>query len=196
MDKLKYSIPGQMLLMIKNHFTVSVMFMILFIMTVSLRTGFGDIIFGIFGFLGYFLSIYAYSESAFRDDKRTVSPLEPKPLKGLYLPAFLTVVNLLIIFLYKSAWIYGSDGESMTEIWSLILNIISLLWVSPYHPLLGMEYGFIELHGYIIIFVTPFIASTLGYFAAYKGFDLSAKVRSFAYEKKKDKDKSKNKSEF
>lgn len=188
MNKLKYSVPGQMLLMIKNHFTVSVVFMILFIMTASMRNGFGNMVFGILGFLGYFLSIYAYSGSALKDDRRTISPLEPKPLKGLWLPAFLTIVNVLVIILYKLAWAAGSDGKSMTEIWSLILNIISLLWVAPYQPLLGMAYGHIELQGYLIIFITPFIASALGYFAAYKDFDLNAKIHSLAYEKKKDKD--------
>ena len=189
MNKLKYSIPGQMLLMIKNHFGTSVVFMILFLMTASMRNGFGNTVFGIVGFLGYFLSIYAYSETALRDDKRSVSPLTPNPLKGLLLPAFLTIVNVLVILLYKLAWSQGSDGHSMTEIWSLILNIISLLWVAPYEPLLGMAYGHIELQGYLIIFVTPFVSSLLGYFAAYKGFDLSAKIHSLAYEKKADKDK-------
>ena len=189
MNKLKYSISGQMLLMIKSHFTTSVVFMILFLMTTSMRNGFGNMVFGVLGFLGYFLSIYAFSGTALRDDKLTVSPLTPKPLKGLFLPAFLTIVNVIVILLYKLAWAQGSDGESMTEIWSLILNIISLLWVAPYQPLLGMAFGHIELSGFIIIFITPFIASTLGYFAAYKGFDLSATVHSFAYEKKKDKDK-------
>ncbi len=189
MNKLKYSVPGQMLLMVKNHFTVSVVFMIFFLMTTSMRNGFGNMVFGILGLLGYFLSIYSYSGTALRDDKRTISPLEPKPLKGLLLPAFLTIANVLVILLYKLAWSQGSDGESMTEIWSLILNIISLLWVAPYQPLLGMAYGHIELTGYLIIFVTPFVASALGYYAAYKGFDLSAKVHSFAYEKKKDRDK-------
>lgn len=189
MNKLKFSIPGQMLLMIKNHFTVSVVFMIFFLMTASMQKGLFNIIFGIFGFLGYFLSIYSYSGSAFQSDKMSASPLSPNPVKGLWLPAFLTIANVIIILLYKLAWAQGSDGQSMTEIWSLILNIVSLLWVAPYQPLLGMAFGHIELMGYIIIFATPFIASFLGYLAAYKGFDLSAKVHGLAYEKKKDKDK-------
>lgn len=189
MKKLKYSIPGQMLLMVKSHFTTSVLFMILFLATSAMQKGFGNILFGVLGFLGYFLSIYSYSGSAFKDDKLSVSPLTPHPLKGLWLPVILTVTNIIVILLYKLAWAAGSNGESMTEIWSLILNIISLLWVSPYQPLLGMEYGHIELKGYLIIFITPFIASTLGYLAAYKGFDLSAKVHGIAYEKKKNKDK-------
>ncbi|MBR5808698.1 MAG: hypothetical protein IKY39_01155 [Clostridia bacterium] len=189
MNKLKFSIPGQMLLMIKNHFTISVVFMIFFLMTASMQSGLFNTIFGIFGFLGYFLSIYSYSATALRDDKMSVSPLTPNPLKGLWLPAFLTIANVIIILLYKLAWSQGSNGQSITEIWSLILNIVSLLWVAPYQPLLGMAYGHIELQGYLIIFVTPFIASFLGYLAAYKGFDLSAKIHSLAYEKKKTKDK-------
>ena len=189
MNKLKYSLPGQMLLMIKSHFATAVVFMMLFLMTTSMRGGFGNKLFGVIGFLGYFLSIYAYSGTALRDDKRSISPLSPHPLKGLWLPAFLTVANVIVILLYKLAWSQGSDGHSMTEIWSLILNIISLLWVAPYQPILGMAYGNIELYGYLIIFITPFIASALGYFAAYKGFDLSEKIHGLAYEKKKDKKK-------
>ena len=190
MNKMKYSIPGQMLLMIKNHFTVSVVFMILFLMTASMQVGVGSLIFGGIGFLGYFLSIYSYSGTCLRDDKITVTNLTPHPLKGLMLPIFLTIASAVIILLYKLAWTHGSDGHSMTEVWSLILNIISLLWVSPYQPILGMEYGQIAPHGYAIIFVTPFVASFLGYLAAYYGFDLSEKVHGIAYEKKKDKDKS------
>lgn len=192
MKKLKYSVPGQMVLMIKTHFTTAVVFMILFLMTASMQKGIINTIFGIIGLLGYFLSIYAYSETAHKNDKLTVSPLTPKPLKGLLLPAFLIIANIIVILLYKLAWTAGSDGKSMTEIWSLILNIISLLWVSPYEPLLGMAHGHIELKGYLIIFLTPIIASTLGYLAAYHNFDLSAKVHGFAYEKKKEK----NKNEF
>lgn len=172
-----------MLLMVKTHFSTACLFMILFIITTSMRNDFGNIIFGICGTLGYFLSIYSAASTFLTDDKRTVSPLTPKALKGFFLPAFLIIANLIAILLYKLAWAYGSDGESMTQAWSLILNIISLLWVAPYQPFLGMAHGHIELHGYLIIFVLPIIASGLGYFAAFKGFDLSAKVHSIAYEK-------------
>lgn len=190
MNKLKFSVPGQMLLMVRTHFTTAIVFMILFLMTTSMRGNIGNVVFGIFGFLGYFLAIYANASSAYLNDKMDASPLTPKPTKGFILPLFIIAINLLIVFLYKMAWTYGSDGESMTEIWSLILNIISLLWISPYQPLLGMAYGFIKPIGYIIIFLTPVIASALGYIAAYKGFDLNAKVHGLIYEKKKEEDKS------
>lgn len=179
-----------MFLMLRTHLTTAVVFIILFIMTTSMRGGFGNSVFGWLGLFGYFLSIYASASSAFLNDKMDASPLSPKPAKGFLLPLFVVIANILVVLLYKMAWAYGSDGESMTQIWSLILNIISLLWVSPYQPLLGMAYGFIKPMGYIIIFVTPIIASALGYFAAYKGFDLNAKVHGLIYEKKKENEKS------
>ena len=194
MKNLKYSVPGQMLLMIKEHATTSIVFMILFLMTASIRNEFGDLLYGIFGVLGYFLSIYSLASTTYKNDNTKISPLAPKPLKGFILPAFLLLFNLLIVIVYKIAWAYGSNGQSMTQIWSLILNIISLLWVAPYQPILDMAHGYISLKGYLIIFVTPILASGLGYFAAYKGFDLNEKMHSIAYEKKKNT--SKDKSEF
>lgn len=186
MNKLKFSVPGQMLLMVRTHFTTAVVFMLLFLFTASMQVGIGNLIFGIIGIIGYFLSIYSAAGSSYLCDKMDSSPLTPKPAKGLILPLFLLLANVVIILMYKAAWTYGSDGKSMTEIWSLIFNIISLLWVAPYQPLLGMEHGVIELQGYLIIFILPFVASALGYFAAYKGFDLNEKVHSIAYEKKKE----------
>ena len=186
MNKLKYSLWGQMLLMVKTHLTTAILFMILFLATTSLRNDFGNIVFGVFGTLGYFLSIYSQAAASLTDDKRTISPLNPKPLKGFILPLILTAVSLVIVLMYHLAWAKGSGGQALTQVWSLILNIVSLLWVSPYQPFLGMNCGQIETYGYLIIFILPIIASGLGYFAAYKGFDLNAKIHGLAYEKKKD----------
>ena len=179
-----------MFLMLRTHFTTAVIFMVLFLMTTSMRGDFGNKVFGTIGFLGYFLAIYAAAGSYHLNDKMDASPLTPKPAKGFLLPLFVIVANLIIVLLYKMAWTFGSDGQSMTAAWSLIINIVSLLWVSPYQPLLGMAYGAIEPIGYLIIFATPIIASALGYFASYKGFDLSAKVNGLIYEKKKNEEKS------
>lgn len=189
MNKLKFSVPGQMLLMLRTHFTTAIIFMVLFLMTTSMRGSFGNMVFGVIGLLGYFLSIYSSAASAFINDKMDASPLTPKPAKGFLIPIFVVIANILVVLLYNMAWAFGSDGESMTQIWSLIINIVSLLWVSPYQPLLGMAYGHIKPVGYIIIFIIPVIASALGYFAAYKGFDLSAKVHGLIYEKKKENEK-------
>lgn len=191
MKNLRYSIMGQMLLMVKAHLEIALIFMIFFLFTIRMLEGIGNIIFGIVGTLGYFLAIYSAAGTAHTNDKRSISPLTPKPAKGFILPAFLTLLSIVLILLYKIAWTYGSNGTNVTEIWSLIFNIIFLFWVAPYQPFLGVAHGHIEPQGYLIILLLPIIASAFGYLASFKGFDLSEKVRSIAYEKKE-----KNKDEF
>lgn len=187
MKKLKFSVPGQMFLMAKTHLTTAFLFMLLFLFTMSMQGKAREIIFGICGLLGYFLSIYSSAGTAYLDDKKTVSPLTPKATKGFILPVMLTLFSILVVVLYKMAWTYGATEAGALETWALPFNIFALLWTAPYQPFIGMATGNIALHGYLIIFLTPFIASGLGYFAAFRGFDLSAKLHSFAYEKKKEK---------
>ena len=187
MKNLKFSVHGQMLLMVKAHFAIALLFLVLFLLTMSMTAGTKDIIFGICGMVGYFLSIYSFAETAYLDDKKTVSPLTPKQAKGLMLPLILTLFSLIIVLIYKFAWTYGITENGSLELWAVPLNILALLWVSPYQPLLGMVQGGLTTAGYLIIFLTPFVASGLGYFAAFNGFDLSAKIHSLVYEKKKDK---------
>lgn len=186
MNKLKYTIPGQMLLLVKSHLSTAVLFLILFLFTFSMTagTGIGSIIYASVGILGYFLSIYSTAGSYVSCDKMPSSKLSPHPAKGFILPVILTAVSLVIILFYKLAWAYGSNGTSVTEIWSFIANALMLIWVAPYQPFVGLSAGNITTIGYLIILVLPYIASGLGYLATYKGFDLSEKVRNIAYEKK------------
>ena len=99
MNKLKFSVPGQMLLMLRTHFTTAVVFMILFLMTASMQGSFGNVVFGVVGILGYFLSIYASASSSFINDKMEISPLTPKPAKGFMLPLFVIAANILVVLL-------------------------------------------------------------------------------------------------
>ena len=187
MKKLKFSVPGQMLLMTKTHLTTAFLFILLFLFTISMQGKARDIIFGVCGTLGYFLSIYSTAGTAYLDDKKTVSPLTPQAAKGFILPLILTLFSILVVVLYKAAWTYGATETGFLETWALPFNILALLWTAPYQPFIGMANGSIALHGYLIIFLTPFIASGLGYYAAFRGFDLNAKIHGIAYEKKKDK---------
>ena len=188
MKNLKYSVSGQMLLMAKTHLSTAFLFMVLFLITISMAGKVRDIIFGICGSLGYFSSIYSAADAAYFDDKKSISPLTPKPAKGFILPLILTGFSLIIVLLYHFAWSNGVTENGTLLPWAIPINILSLLWTVPYQPFLGMANGSIALHGYLIIFLTPFVASGLGYFAAFHGFDLNAKMHSLAYEKKKNKE--------
>ncbi|MBO5059836.1 MAG: hypothetical protein J6C82_02845 [Clostridia bacterium] len=188
--KLKYTIFGQILHTLTSHAGIAVMFAFLWLIMIAVwTTKIGGYAFGIIGILTYFLAIYNAGCDAALDDKKPYSPLTPKPAKGLILPVLLTAVNILFIVLYKCSWAFGSTDGYIKEVWAIIGNILSILWFSMYKTFLGMERGHFELQGYLIILILPFIASALGYFAGYNGYDIYGKLNSLAYEKSKKKKK-------
>lgn len=188
--KFKYTIQAQLLRMLRKHATTALMFALIWLIMISLwATTVGSYIFAALGTLGYFFAIYNEGCDSAIDDKKPYSPLTPKPLKGLYLPVLLTVINILIIIIYKCSWHFGATDGSLTNAWGLTGNVISILWFCMYKTLLGMDKGHFELQGYLIIVFLPYIASFLGYYAGYKGYDIYGKINSLAYEKSKKKKK-------
>ncbi len=186
MKKFKYTLFGQQVGMLTTHACSALVFAFLwFVMAVIWTNDIGRYIYGTLGCVLYFLVIYNAGTQAASKDKKSFSECTPKPQKGIFLPILLTVVNILVIILYKYVWHFFSDGMYLTDAWAVAGNVVSILWFSAYKTFLGMERGHIELQGYIIIFVLPFIASAVGYYAGYKGFDLYGKLDGFMYEKNK-----------
>lgn len=184
MKKMKYTVWGQMLSVVVAHATTAFIFMFICFITAGLWTGIAAKIFSAVGCLCYFMAIYNSGVNCAQADKRSISPLTPYPAKGTILPVILLAVNILIIVLYKYAWSAGGDGEFLRKGWAMLLNMLSVIWTSPYENLLGMEKGVLEIQGYFILCVLPFIATGAGYFAEYKDFDLFAKLSKLAYERK------------
>lgn len=188
MNKLKfrYTLPGQLCTPLKNHATTTLFFSLMWFMTINLWTSrTGQIIFSSLGLLVYFLAIYGAGYETCLDDKKPYSCHSPKWYRGIYLPIFLTIVNVLVIIIYKCSWAFGTTDGYISNGWALTGNILAVLWYAPYKGLLGMNQGHFELQGYLIIILLPYIATFLGYLAGYKNFDIYAKLNSFAYEKKK-----------
>lgn len=186
MNKMKYTIWGQMLSMVRSHaFTAIVIFLIWLVTAGMWEVDIGSRIFGILGSFCYVITIYNCACSCAQADKRTASPLKAYPAKGLIIPAFLLAVNVLITIMYKYIWIVGGDGQYLREGWAILLNVLTLAWVAPYDAFLGMAQGHMELRGYLIMYLLPFVISAIGYFAGFKGIDIYGKINSIAYEKKK-----------
>lgn len=187
MKKMKYTIWGQMLGVVGTHAVTAFIFMFIWLITAGLWEGIAGKIFSGFGLVCYFIAIYNSGVSCAQADKRTISPLKAYPAKGFTLPIILLGVNIAIILAYKYAWGFGSDGEYLREGRAILLNVLTVLWTAPYGNILGMEKGVLEIQGYFILCILPFVATGAGYFAGYRGFDLFAKISSLAYEKKKSK---------
>lgn len=186
MKKTKYTIWGQMLGVVGAHAVTAFVFMFLWLITAGMWEGIAGKIFSTLGLACYCAVLYNSGVGCAQADKRTVSPLKAYPAKGVTLPVILLGVNIAIILAYKYAWGLGSDGEYLREGWAVFINVLSVFWTAPYRDIIGMEKGVLEIQGYFVLCVLPFIATSAGYFAGYKGFDILDKIVRIAYEKKKD----------
>lgn len=184
MKKMKYTIWGQLLSVVGAHAATAFIFMFIWLITAGLWEGFAGKIFSCVGCVCYFVAIYNSGVTCAQNDKRSISPLKAYPAKGLTLPVILLFVNVVVILLYKYAWSTGGDGEFLRKGWAVLLNMLSVFWTAPYENILGMEKGTLEIQGYFILCILPFIATGIGYFAGYRDFDLLAKIGNLAYEKK------------
>ena len=128
--------------------------------------------------------MYACGNTAAKNDKKSYSKLTPIAYKGAILALGLLALNIAFIAVYKLSWAFGSLDGSLVKLWAAIGNALTLFWFSPYMNLLGMDKGSISFHGYAIIILLHIVACYFGYFAGYKGFDISSKFRFLVYEKK------------
>ena len=183
---LKYTFKGQIISVLLTHLKAAVIFFFVWIIAIAVTSsGVGGIIYSVISAIFYFMMMYSAGYETFRSDRKSYSQLTPFWYKGLILSTGVIVLNALILTIYKLSWIFGSDGTSVTSVWSFIGNFLGLFWFSPYLNLLGMASGNIKIYGYAIIFLLHTLACFLGYFAGYKNYDISAKLRAFMYEKKK-----------
>ena len=184
---MKYTIPGQMLSVVGAHAATAFIFFFIWIMTAGMWQGVAGKIFSVVGCLCYLVAIYNSGVVCAQSDKRTISPLKAYPAKGLVLPVILLIINIAIILAYKYAWSAGGNGEYLVRGWAVCVNVLSIFWTAAYENIIGMEKGVLELQGYLILCVLPFVATGAGYFAGYKGYDIFDKINAIAYEKKKQK---------
>lgn len=188
--KMKYTIPGQVASIIVTHSEAAFLFFFVWIFSISITsTKVGGLIFSTISTLFYFMMIYSAGYNTVKNDKKSYTELTPVPYKGALLSLGLLVFNIIVLVIYHLSWFFGSTPEGISTWWSLVGNIFSIFWFSPYLNLLNMENGHIALYGYAIILLLHPSACFLGYYAGYKNFDISAKFKFLVYDQKKDKKK-------
>ena len=191
-NKMKYTVPGQVLSIIVTHSEAGFLFFFVWLLAISITSNkTGGMIYSVISSVFYFMMMYSAGYTIVKNDKKSYTKLTPVPYKGALLPLGLLILNILFLVIYKLSWSIGVDSNgNISNIWSLIGNIAGMVWFSPYRELLGnMESGYIAPYGYAIVLLFHTIACFLGYFAGYNDFDISKKLRFLVYDQKKDKNK-------
>lgn len=136
----------------------------------------------------YGLLIYGSARKLSLLDNKPYTPLRPNikwgTVWGLAVAASVAVFTLI----YKINWSYFVDNGAMTNIFSVILNILYYVWTAPYFGFMPDTGGEIPAFALVIMVAVPIIASTLGYWAGIHKFDLLEKLDSMTFEKDENDD--------
>lgn len=182
---MKYTWHGQILSVITAHIEAAFVFFLIWMFSISITgTRLGGLIYSFITAVIYTIIMYLCGYNTAKNDKKSYTKLTPIAYKGAIIALGLLVLNIFAVILYKSSWISGSNGEILLTLWATGGNALSIFWFSPYLNFLGMSKGNIAGYGYAIIALLHTAACFLGYFAGYKNFDISAKLRLLVYEKK------------
>lgn len=183
---MKYTWQGQILSVIVTHIEAAFLFFVVWMIAIGVTgTHMGGLIYSIISAIFYGIMMYSQGYAIEKNDKKNYSKLNPIWYKGAVVALGLVLLNGLVLLLYKFAWTAGSDGEALVKLWAVIGNVACLFWFSPYMNLLGLESGNMAFYGYAVIILFHTLMCFLGYFAGYKNFDISAKLKFLVYEKKK-----------
>lgn len=145
----------------------------------------GSVIFSAAATVIYFFSIYGTAFEIAMRDKKSYTPEQPYPLKGLLLAVSILIASALLYALYFIAWKLMTINGTLFSAAGWIDNFLFIIWSFPFSAFINLSEGYMSVFGYVFVAVLPFIASFAGYFAGYKDFDLHSKLLGAVYEKKK-----------
>lgn len=130
-----------------------------------------------------FAMLYIASKKFALLDNKPYTPLKPSRVKGVLFGAVVAVLNVIFVLLYRLLWIkYGIDA-GLSGILPMMANTAFYYWSFPYNGLMNMDSGVISAYSVVFMIVIPVAATTLGYIAGEKKFELAEKLDEFMYEK-------------
>lgn len=136
-----------------------------------------------------FMMVYVAAKKLAARDIKPVTPLKYSKLKGVMFGVQIAVLNIALVLILKLIWHNFSDDNGLVGAAPIAYNALFYFWSFACNGLMTNQiYG--EL-GYIAIaamVVFPIAATTLGYIAGGRNFNLSEHFDKFIYEKDENDD--------
>ena len=171
---------------VKRHFIVSIVTMFLgIVLPVFMMNGVKEFASLIAMFI-YVLVLYSTCVDMARQDRKQYTEEVAYPWKGLILPVGIYVIWGFLYIMFYFSWKYGIVHPDFVS--GIINNILFVMWNYVYMGFMQIMEGKFAMWTLILVFLTPLVACGVGYFAGYKGFDVSEKVVKVVYDKKDDEE--------
>ncbi len=130
-----------------------------------------------------FAMLYIYSKKfAIRDNKQYTS-LKPSIAKGVLFGVLIAAVNVIFMLALTFVWkAYGEAGGGLGVLRTAI-NAVFYVWTFPYCGIMNLNEGHFSIISAIMLVAVPIAATTAGYIAGCRKFELAEKLDTFIYEK-------------
>ena len=135
----------------------------------------------------YAFMIYSGAHRLATFDAKPYTPLKANIKWGVLWGAFIavTIIAAAAIYWGNRALFTTADGQSLNNWGSVLVNLIMTIWISPYMGFLFSNTSAIWIIA-AAASVVSIAASTFGYAAGMKNFDVIAKLDSMTLEKNED----------
>lgn len=134
-----------------------------------------------------FAMLYIAAKKFANRDAKKVTPLNYSLIKGVMFGAMIAAINIILILIYTAVWRNFSGEYGVVGFVPIAYNACFYVWTFAYNGLIANftagEFGYIAAAAAVIV---PIAATTAGYIAGGRNFDLAEHLDSFIYEKDDD----------
>lgn len=185
----------------KDSMKMSVAYQFAFLLLIQLAASAVALLFGVVAF-GYFLTInvakqivtaafmimnfamlYIYTKKFSQLDNKPYTPLKPSLFKGVMFGVVISAVNVLLLLAVSRVWKYWGDASGIQGVLRTVVNAVVYIWTFPYEGIMDLEQGHFTMISAIMSVILPIAATTAGYIAGKRHFELAEKIDSLMYEK-------------
>ena len=149
-----------------------------------------------------FAILYIAAKKLANRDSKPVTPLKASKVKGVMFGVMIAVINIILTLLYMIVW-SNFSAEAVVEettvrvlngIVPICVNALYYVWSFAYQGLIN-DYtsGNIGIIAALCMIAVPIAATTVGYIAGCKKFELAEHLDKFIYEKEEDAQKGEDK---
>ena len=141
-----------------------------------------QLISGIF-MLVNFIFLYSLSGRFAIMDGKPYTPLKQSYFKGVMFGVMIAGVNVSLGALFRLLWIIFGTESGISGVLPTAYNVFFYLWTYPYNGIMSLEHGVFTWYSWIAFALLPVAATTAGYIAGCKKFDIVEKIDDMMYEK-------------
>lgn len=130
-----------------------------------------------------FMFLYSPSRRFADMDNKPYTPLKPSMIKGVLFGCMIAALNVIFAVIFRLLWIKFGTETGITGVLPTAYNAFFFFWSYPYNGIMNLSHGTFTFYTWIAMIIVPIAATTAGYIAGCRKFDLVEKIDSMMYEK-------------